>query len=288
TVMGQRRKAGKVAVDFMGARQFAWIGEEGNILREEGILGISMEQVTEKQALEGLAAASSADLTEIASIAADKAIAAPEKLTELEVELIMINASNGILFLDGDRQSLKGNVLKIRRESTAAIPPRSDILDGNEAFLEATPFIQSDHPQIRAKAEKIVFPHDPPAVKAEKLVAWVHKNLEKRPVLSVPNALETLNNLVGDCNEHAVLLAALARAAGIPAQVEAGIVYQRGKFYYHAWNVFFLGKWVTADAVMGQMPADVTHIRFVRGTGEEQIDLLGVIGKIRLKILRTL
>ncbi|MDO8785676.1 MAG: hypothetical protein Q7J12_05610, partial [Syntrophales bacterium] len=106
TVMGQRRKAGKVAVDFMGTRQFAWIGEDGNILREEGILGISMEQVTEKQALEGLAASSSADITEIASIAADKTIAAPEKLTELEVELI--NASNGSLFLDGDRQSLKG------------------------------------------------------------------------------------------------------------------------------------------------------------------------------------
>jgi transglutaminase-like putative cysteine protease len=122
-------------------------------------------------------------------------------------------------------------------------------------------------------------------VKAEKLVAWVYKSVEKRPVLSVPNALETLNNLVGDCNEHAVLLAALARAAGIPAQVEAGLVYQRGKFYYHAWNVLYIGEWVTADAVMGQMPADVSHIRFVRGEADTQIDLIGIIGKVRLKVL---
>jgi transglutaminase-like putative cysteine protease len=109
--------------------------------------------------------------------------------------------------------------------------------------------------------------------------------VEKRPVLSVPNALETLNNLVGDCNEHAVLLAALARAAGIPAQMEAGLVYQRGRFYYHAWNVLFIGTWITADAVMGQMPADVTHIRFVRGDADQQVDLIGVIGKVRIKVI---
>jgi transglutaminase-like putative cysteine protease len=89
---------------------------------------------------------------------------------------------------------------------------------------------------------------------------------------------------VGDCNEHAVLLAALARASGIPAQVEAGLVYQEGRFYYHAWNVLYLGTWITADAVMDQLPADVTHIRFVRGT-ERQIDLVQMIGRVKLEIL---
>ena len=119
-------------------------------------------------------------------------------------------------------------------------------------------------------------------------MAWVHKNLEKRPVLSVPNALETLENRVGDCNEHAVLLAAFARAAGIPAEVEAGVVYLRGRFFYHAWNVLYLrdrGGWVTADAVLGQMPADVTHIRFVRGGADRQLDLVGLIGRLKLEIL---
>ena len=285
TIMGRKRKAWKVAVDFMGVRQFAWIGEDGSILREEGILGITLEQVTEKEAREGLAASSSADLTEIASIPVDRTIAEPEKLRELEVELIGVGDNN--LLLDGGRQRLEGNILTIYRESMTTLPLRPSVLNGNEAFLAPTPFIQSDHPRIRALAGKIVSPHDPVRLKAEKLVAWVHKNIEKRPVLSVPNALETLDNLVGDCNEHAVLLAALARAAGIPAEVESGIVYQRGRFYYHAWNVLFLGRWVTADAVMGQMPADVTHIRFVRGTTEQQIELISVIGKVRLKIRKS-
>ena len=149
-------------------------------------------------------------------------------------------------------------------------------------------FIQSDHPKIRQKLKEIVAPGDTAEMKARKIVAWVHRNLEKRPVLSVPNALETLENRVGDCNEHAVLLAAFARAAGIPAEVEAGVVYLRGRFYYHAWNVLYSkerGGWVTADAVLGQMPADVTHVRFVRGDAERQLDLLGLIGRVKIEIL---
>ena len=136
--------------------------------------------------------------------------------------------------------------------------------------------------------KEIVAPGDTSEIKARKIVTWVHRNLEKRPVLSVPNALETLENRVGDCNEHAVLLAAFARAAGIPAEVEAGVVYLRGRFYYHAWNVVYLsewGGWVTADAALGQMPADVTHVRFVRGDTEQQLDLLGLIGRVKIEIL---
>jgi transglutaminase-like putative cysteine protease len=129
---------------------------------------------------------------------------------------------------------------------------------------------------------------NPDGIKAERLLAWVHKNLEKRPVLSVPNALQTLENRMGDCNEHAVLLAALARAAGIPTEVEAGVVHLRGRFFYHAWNVFYLqewGGWVTADAVLGQMPADVTHIRFIRGDTRRQLDLVGLIGRLKLEVV---
>jgi hypothetical protein len=61
----------------------------------------------------------------------------------------------------------------------------------------------------------------------------------------------------------------------------------RGRFYYHAWDVLYLGRWVTADALMNQMPADVTHLRLVRGDLSRQMDILGAIGKIRLRVLET-
>ena len=283
TIMGQERKARKISVDFMGARQLAWIGETGDILKEQGILGITLEQVTKSQALDGLALAASADLTQIASIPSNVVIGDAAALSMLKVKITNIEKNN--LKLNGGRQTLRKDTLVIQKETIPTRPSRVASIAGNEDFLKPSPFIQSDHQKIVSKAQEIVSPDDPVSAKASKLVAWVYKNVEKRPVLSVPNALETLNNLVGDCNEHAVLLAALARAVGIPAQVEVGLVYQRGRFYYHAWNVLYIGAWVTADAVMDQIPADVTHIRFARGEADQQIDLIGVIGKVRLSVL---
>jgi hypothetical protein len=283
TIMGQSRKARKISVDFMGAKQLAWIGEAGDILREQGILGITMEQVTKSQALNGLTLAAGADLTQIASVSSNVVIDDAAALSMLKVKITNIEKAN--LKLNGGRQTLRKDTLVVQKETIPTRPFQVANIAGNEDFLKPSPFIQSDDPKIVGKAMEIISPDDPLSVRASKIVAWVYKNVEKRPVLSVPNALETLNNLVGDCNEHAVLLAALARAAGIPAQVEVGLVYQRGRFYYHAWNVLFIGTWVTADAVMDQMPTDVTHIRFARGEADQQIDLIGVIGKVRLTVL---
>jgi hypothetical protein len=287
TVSGEKRQARKLAIDFMGVKQVAWVDPDGSVLREEGILGIVLEQVAKTEALAGLEGAVSADLTEIAAIPSPAPIAAPEGLTMLTVRLGGITTDS--FPLDGGRQVYRTGLLTIRRESAAGsfatgkipsvVPPDS---------LKPSPLIQSDHPRIVHKVTEIVTTGDPQEVKARKIVAWVYTHLQKRPVLSVPNALETLENGVGDCNEHAVLVAALARAAGIPAELEAGVVYLRGRFYYHAWNVLFVGErggWVTADAVLGQMPADVTHIRFVRGGADRQVDLLGLIGKLKMEIL---
>jgi hypothetical protein len=285
--MGRQERAKKVSVHFMGVPQFAWIGEDGTVLKEEGPLGIRLEQVTKDEALNKMTLSQGADLAEIVSIPANKILHDVSQLKELKIKIDGIE--DGEIFLNGDRQSLKNNILTIRRESLSNLPSsikgEKVFVDG-KTYLEPNPFIQSDHPEIQAKVREIVSPDDPAIVKAKKLVTWVNEKIQKRPVLSVPNALETLRYKVGDCNEHAVLLAALARASGIPAQVEAGVVYQKGRFYYHAWNVLYLGTWITADSVMNQLPADVTHIRFVRGT-ERQIDLVRVIGKVRLEVLEV-
>jgi len=285
TVMGREEKTRKVSLDFMGTRQFAWIGEDGAIVKEEGFLGIQLVKVSREEALTGGSGALSEDLTDIAAIPSNVPIEKVDGLHALRVKIDGVKGQD--LFIHGGRQSLKGSILTIRKESMENLPDRifqSPPSRDGKTYLESTPFIQAQDPVIKAQVRAILLPRDNVPVKAEKLVSWVYKNIRKRPVLSLPNAVETLKNLMGDCNEHAVLLAALARAADIPADVEAGIVYQNGRFYYHAWNVLYLGRWITADATLGQMPADVTHIRFVRGT-ERQGDIIGLIGNLRLKIL---
>jgi len=284
-IMGHQKKAKKVSVHFMGVPQFAWIGEDGTVLKEEGSLGIGLEQVTKDEALNKMTLSRGEDLIEVVSLPANKILPHVSRLQELKIKIDGIE--NGESFLNGGRQSLKNKILTIRKESVSNLPSSIKgemVFEDGKTYLESTLFIQSDHPEIQAKAREMVSTDDPTLVKAKRLVTWVNKNIQKRPVLSVPNALETLHHRVGDCNEHAVLLAALARASGIPAQVEAGLGYQKGRFYYHAWNVLYLGAWITTDAVMDQLPSDVTHIRFVRGT-ERQIDLVQMIGRVRLEIL---
>jgi hypothetical protein len=282
-VMGQERKALKLEVDFMGARQFAWLGEEGDVLREQGLLGMTLERVTKEEALDGLTLLASADLTEVASIPANFAIDDPDALTKITIRLTNIDIKP--LFLNGGRQHFKNQLLAIEKEKWPVADVKNEDAEEIAKFLRPSPFIQSDDPLIRKQVKEIISLRDSDAVKAKKIVDWLYRRIEKRPVLSVPNASETLENRVGDCNEHAVLLAAMARAAGIPAQIEVGLVYQRGRFYYHAWNVLYLGEWITADATLGKMPADVTHIRLVRGGADRQTDLMGVIGKLKLEIV---
>ncbi|MBT8373032.1 MAG: transglutaminase-like domain-containing protein [Deltaproteobacteria bacterium] len=288
-ILGDKLSATKVSLNLKGTSQMAWISESGDVLQEKGILGIRLEKTSRDLAINGKGRMleASTDLTRIASVASNVMLKDLERLATLKIEISGISFKK--LGLDGGRQTLKDNVLTVKRESTdgltAAISKNNfQILE--KIYLKPTPFIQSDHQKIQDMAHKIAGNHAGPLDKVRALIDWVHQHIEKRPVLSLPDALSTLENRVGDCNEHAVLLAALARAAGIPCRIEAGLVYLKGRFYYHAWNLVYLGRWITVDALFGQIPADVSHIRMVTGSPRQQLDLLAVIGQVRLKIIK--
>ena len=289
TVGAETLPAVKVLLNFKGTNQVAWVGENGEILKEKGLLGIHMEKTSRSDALSVADLTSSTDMTGLASVPSNITIDSPERLGQLAFKIDGVDTA--ALYLEGGRQTLTGNVLMIRKESLddlPALPPLERLETLEKIYLNPGPFIESDHPKIRAAVADILPSQEMPALdKARTLLDWVYRNIEKRPVVSVPDALTTLENRVGDCNEHAVLLAALARSAGLPTRIETGLVYLDGRFYYHAWNLLFVGRWITADAVFGQMPADVTHIRFATGS-QQQFDLMGVIGKVRIEALPEL
>jgi hypothetical protein len=287
-VMGSKQPATKISLNFKGASQLVWIGEDGDILKQKGLLGISLVKTSRKDALDGLALESSQDLTLVASVPSNVTLNNVDQLETLKVEI------HGVLpkgvQLHGGRQTFEKNVLIVRKESLLNLASDFNPVDFaalERIFLEPSAFIQSDHPKIQDLVKKILANDSDtsPLLKARKLLVWVNTHIEKRPVLSLPDALSTLENRIGDCNEHAVLLAALARAAGIPTRIEAGLVYLKGRFYYHAWNLLYLGRWVTADSLFGQLPADVSHLRFATGSAQQQLDLMGIIGKVQLTVI---
>ena len=160
------------------------------------------------------------------------------------------------------------------------------VCSGNDKELISTPYIQSDSPYIIRQAESIVNNATNDLEKVRALTQWVYKNLDKKPVLSIPDAVSTLRSKVGDCNEHAALFAALSRSVSIPTRVVAGVTYHEGTFYYHAWNEVCLdGKWISLDTTKNQFPADLTHIKFVQGETNEQIKIGALLGKLKIEVL---
>jgi transglutaminase-like putative cysteine protease len=151
--------------------------------------------------------------------------------------------------------------------------------------LNPTAFLQSDHPSIRDRAVQILGAETDAHRAVVRLKNWVYNEIEKQPTISIPNALQVLQTKKGDCNEHTVLFNALARAAGIPARTVVGLVYLRGAFYYHAWSEVWLGKWISLDSVLDQFPADVTHVKFIEGEIDRQLDMLKLIGNLRIEVL---
>lgn len=86
------------------------------------------------------------------------------------------------------------------------------------------------------------------------------------------DAVQALRSGSGDCTEFAVLLAALARANGIPTRVVAGLTYasrfsgKRDVFSPHAWVQAWDGKrWRSYDAGLGEF--DTSHIALAIGDG---------------------
>ena len=280
-IMGKDRTAFRLRLNVKGLTQEAWVDKNGSILKESGLMGMTLVKTDKQGALTGPSGASG-DITALVSLPVDTALPDPAGLRQLTVIISGVDTRH--LDLTGGRQQMANGRLTITRESLeAAAPPVSP--DRRPGDLAPDMLIQSDHPDIRNLAADITADIDTARKKAERLVNWVYRNIDKQPVVSLPNALATLASRQGDCNEHAVLLAALSRAAGIPARVETGLMYLEGRFYYHAWNRLYLDRWVTADASRGQLPADVTHIRLIEGDLNRMLDLLPVIGRMRLQVV---
>jgi len=283
SIKGQTHRCYRIKETFQGVVLYAWVNDQGETLKEESPMGIVMIKETQQEALTA-GSGQRVDILAATAVTPDKPL--PEKgLSFLRVRLK--NITPGGFSLEGGRQRRYEDIVEIRSEGPIqqgayAVPYGKKDMN---IFLAATPFIQSTAEEIVHLAAEIRGAETDAHRVARMLSKWVYENIEKRPTLSLPSAVEVLRTRQGDCNEHAVLLAALCRAAGIPTKLCAGIVYMKGSFYYHAWVEVFIHQWISVDPTLGQFPSDVTHIRFIEGDLENQLSVLRIVGKLGIEIL---
>lgn len=287
--------AWRLEESFGGVTVSSWVDEDGRLIRAESPLGFTLERMPYELAGEAWRRAQS-DVAAAAGYGAvieGTAIAAgvdPEEVGALDrVAVRLLGVELEGFDLRGGRQALRGDTLFIEREAAAGLDPGYRLpYDGRgeaAAELAATPLVQSDDPRIVGLAREIAGGEGDPVAVARRINDWVYAGLEKDITLSVPSAVQVLEAGAGDCNEHTVLYVALARAAGLPARTAAGLVHIRGRFYYHAWPEVWLGRWVAVDPTLGQFPADASHLRFLVGGLARQVELVRLIGRLRLEVV---
>lgn len=145
-------------------------------------------------------------------------------------------------------------------------------------------WVQSDDPVLRALGRQAGA--GTLARRMDRLIDAVRRRLDG-PVdyTGYLGAREAWDARRGDCTEYAVLLAAGARAAGIPARVVAGLAYGSRfvdvphAFGPHAWVQAWDGRrWVSFDAGLPRF--DARHVALAIGDGSPE-DFGAVMDAIR-------
>jgi transglutaminase-like putative cysteine protease len=154
--------------------------------------------------------------------------------------------------------------------------------------LAPTPQFDFAAPEVARLAQDVTAGSMGTYEAARKLLDEVHRRLGKVYGASRDRASDVLAAGQGDCTEHAVLFVALARAAGIPARAQLGLVaatYADGQpaLYWHAWaEVRSAGEWIAMDPIFGQPVADATHVGFGEYLGRGQADAVGLLGALKV------
>ena len=270
----------KIKGDLNGLKLLMWIDKQGNELKEESPMGFTLIAEPMEKAMKIPDIHSQVpDIITQTSVPFNLEL--PPDVSYLKVRLKGIDF--GGLELNGGRQTLKGDVMEIVKEDINATQHVMLPISKMEQFLADSPFAQSKNPEIVNLANTIIGNEKNALTAGRLLWAWVFKNIEKIPSITIPSAVDVLKTRKGDCNEHTVLYTALARAAGLPTKINVGLVYKDKRFYYHAWPEIFAGRWIAIDPTLGQFPADAAHIRLISGDLEKQMILLKVINNISLE-----
>jgi hypothetical protein len=301
-------EAFRLETEIWGQVLAFWLDERGSVLKEQGFMGLTSIRSDSTRAASDISG--SEDFYRLAAVNVNGRLHNPYGITYLKLK---VTGLNGVLtdksILNSGRQRFSSTgILEIFKESLPAkssyLIPYQDHTGSMKYVLEPELLIESDATAIMEKAQRIARDVRNPVIVARRLLGWVYTNLEKRPLVTVPSALEVLRTKVGDCNEHATLLTALLRSSGIPSRICVGLVYARGKFLYHAWTEAFIGTlegpgqtetaaqmahkncgWVSMDPTLNQMPVDATHIKLVQGGLHKQVEIIGLMGRLELRVI---
>lgn len=231
-------------------------------------------------------------------LVAPRALTADERAKGMRILVSATDASGEALrFATTDEQQFSaaaGGKAELRIAPASAGTSR----EGKPSAADTQPndWLQSAAPEIIKLAHEGAGDAKAPAVQMQNLEDFVRRFIRTKDLsVGYASALEVAKNPEGDCTEHAVLLAALGRALGIPTRVVDGLVYidhYAGKtnvFVPHAWAQAWVdGRWRSYDAALQGF--DAGHVALSTGSGDPWRFYAGfsTLGRVRVEAIEPL
>jgi len=273
------------------AKSVAWVDSDQTVAKlVMPIMGYELTMIACSKAC-AQAPNQSADILAHGIVAAPRALSAGERKRGITLKLSASDGGDALQFAQTDEQT----VVSANGSVTLRIAP----IDPQRASIERKPdagdskpndWLQSDAPEIVALASEGAAGAKSPREQMQQLEGFVRRFIRTKDLsIGYASALEVARRPEGDCTEHAVLLAALGRALGIPTRVVDGLAYvdaYAGKqhvFVPHAWTQAYVdGHWQSFDAALAGF--DAGHVVLSYGDGDPWrfFSAFNTLGRIRM------
>ena len=190
-----------------------------------------------------------------------------------EIDIPVIDNQN----VEKSAEKVIVTVMPVPAKAGESFPYKGDdakLLD----MLKPSDFLQCDDDKVVALAKQAVSGAEDSAQAVYQIEQFVYDYIDEKDLsIGYASASEVAVSKQGDCSEHAVLTAAMCRAAGIPARVVTGIVYidsfmdRQNVLGGHAWaEACVSGKWVGLDATRAPKGYGTGHIALATGSGDPE------------------
>lgn len=165
---------------------------------------------------------------------------------------------------------------KYQPDSPPPFPP--PVGEDLQEYLEPEMAIESDDPGIVEKARELTEGATDSWDAVRRISYFVATEIDG-DIPGGGSAVGTLRTRKAECGGHSRLLAALCRAAGIPARTVMGCMYTQtkgGTFGQHMWDEVYMGEagWIPIDATAREVDyVDSGHIRLGKLTSFNPVEM---------------
>jgi Transglutaminase-like superfamily len=287
-------------------RMVVWLDDKLRVVRSEsnvpGLGRMTLYRTTRTLAeKEGVAPALMADLGLKSLIPLNRIIEKPHQASEIVYRITVKDDDDPTTtFARDGRQKVEnvnGNTFDLRVRPLRAPAEIENPAQAKEQFLKSSYFLDSANEKVRELAAQVTGDEKDPWRKAQRIEKWVHEHMKQNTEVNFAPASQVLRDLQGDCRQHAMLTAALCRAAGVPARTAIGLVYvndpDRGPVLgFHMWTeVWIAGQWLMLDAVLGEGSVGAGHLKIADHSWQDiqtlapLLPVTRVTGKVKVEVV---